>query len=168
MNIFHIHNWDHTIKHWDEEYLREENPPMREFYFDLKDMLIFIKDYVEYLSFKEGILVSLYGGRFIGVPYDDYYKQCVEEVTKWLHERNMRINSSGGLKLSKEELIDCIDIISESEFMGMSGLCIMIPESGVIIEVQHHMNYLIYTNDVEKQKNIIKELIESHSNVTMF
>lgn len=168
IDIFHIHNWDHTIKHWDEDVKRDVNPPMREFYFDLNDMLIFIKNYLNKLSFKEAILASLYGGRFIGVPYDEYYKQCVEEVTKWLHAQKMRINSNDGLFLTREELLDCIDMISESGFMGMSGLCVFIPEAGVVIVLHHHMNYLIYTNETEKQKSIIKGLVELQPNVITY
>lgn len=168
IDIYHVHNWDHTIMHWNEDHMRRENPPIREFYFDLKDMFVFIRNYLDNLSFQEAIVASLYGGRFVGIPYDEYYKQCVEELKNWLHAQGLRINSSDGLSLTKAELLDCIDMISESGFMGMSGLHVIIPESGIVIKVHHHMNYLIYTKDFEKQKIILRELTNLNQNVIMF
>lgn len=168
IDVFHTHNWDHNIMHWDEDNLRNENPPLREFYFDLKEMLIFIRNYLNELIFKEAILASKYGGRFIGIPYDENYKHCVEEITKWLHMHNMRVNSSDGLLVNKVELINCIDIISESGFMGMSGLCVFIPDAGIIIDIHHHMNYLIYAKDKNFQKTIIRGITDLQDNIKMY
>ncbi|SMC48556.1 hypothetical protein SAMN02745168_1168 [Papillibacter cinnamivorans DSM 12816] len=168
IDVYHTHNWDHIIKHWDEDSKRNENPALREFYFDLQDMLEFLSDYLSTLTYKEAIFASLYGGRFVGIPYTKEFIPCVDELTKWLHANNMRINSSAGLLVTKKELLDCIGMISECGFMGMTRLFILIPESGVAITAHHHMNYLIYTNDFNKQRLIIKKIIDMQNTIDVY
>lgn len=167
IDVYHIHNWDHIIQYWDEDSRRNENPPLREFYFDLQEMLIFLTNYLNNLSFKEALLASLYGGRFVGIPYTKDFIRCVDELTEWLHSNKMRINSSAGLLVTKQELINYIGMISECGFMGMSGLHIFIPEAGIAIYPHHHMNYLIYTHDLDEQKYIIKGIADSQKNITV-
>ena len=168
MDVFHIHNWDHDIMYWDQKNQRNEHPLLKEFYFDLEEMLIFIRGYLNKLGFREAILASQNGGRFIGVPYDEGYKHCVEQITKWLRTHHMRVNSSGGLLVNKAELLNCIDIVSESGFLGMSGLCVFIPEAGIVILSHHHMNYLVYAKDKDYQKTLIKSLTAAQDSVQMY
>lgn len=168
MDVYHINNWDHLIKFWDEDSKCNENPPLREFYFDLKEMLAFIVSYLYELNFKKAIIASLYGGRFIQRLYDGEHKHCVDEITKWLHTNKIRVNSSAGLLLTKNELMDNIGMISECGFMGMSELYVFIPEAGVAFKTHHHMNYFIFTNDLEKQKSIIKGLTDICRNVILY
>lgn len=168
IDVYHIHNWDHTIKHWDEDLKRNDNPPLREFYFDLKDMLNLLIDYLNIVPFEKAIVSSLNGGRFIGIPYTKDYEHCVNELTKWLHLNSMRINSSAGLLVSKQELMSCIDMISECGFMGMSELYIFIPEARIAIYTHHHMNYVIYTDALDKQKLIIEKIVDLHNNIAIY
>jgi hypothetical protein len=168
IDVYHIHNWDHTIKHWDEDLERNDNPPLREFYFDLKDMLNLLIDYLNIVPFEKAIVSSLNGGRFIGIPYTKDYEHCVNEMTKWLHLNSMRINSSAGLLVSKQELMSCIDMISECGFMGMSELYIFIPEARIAIYTHHQMNYVIYTDALDKQKLIIEKIVDLHNNIAIY
>ena len=168
LDVYHLHKWDHDIAFWEDDSLGNECVPMREFYFDMNEMLAFFLGYIRQLSFSQAYIAPPWGGRFIGRPYNERFAPVVSEVTAFLHARGMRINSAAALMANKQELIDSAAMLSEAGFLGMSWMHMFIPEAGIAIEPHHHMNYLIYTHEKEAQKALISEVTESLDLVRLF
>ncbi len=168
LDVYHLHEWDHSVIFWEDDSLRNEHVPMREFYFDMKEMLVFFNGYLQRLSFSQAYIAPLYNGRFIGHPYDEHYAFIVKEITAWLHLHGMRINSAACLSVDRQELLEITAMLSEAGFLGMSRLHVFIPEAKVVIEPHHHMNYLIYTHQKEVQKSLLQEVTASLDLVRLF
>lgn len=168
LDVYHAHGWDHDIIFFEDDSLRNEHVPMREFYFDMKDMLRFFKDFLQRLSFSQAYIAPLYNGRFIGRPYDERYAPVEKEITAWLHVHGMRINSAAGMAVDKKELLEIAAMLSEAGFLGMSRLHVFIPEAEVVIEPHHHMNYIFFAHQAEEQKTLIREAAASLELVRLF
>ena len=149
IDVYHKNNWDRFTIHFNEE-SKNECPSYIEFFFNAKELVDFLKTFIEREKFEKCYIASLYNEKYkLKLFDDDVCKDVYDEFKRLLNSLGLKTNTSCAIEMNKEELLSFCDIISIGAFSGVLEYIIVIPELEIIINPHHHMNYLIYSNNRE-------------------
>ena len=150
IDVYHKNNWDRFTMHFCEE-TENKCPSYIDFFFDAKEMVDFLKTFIEKGKFEKCYVASRYNGRYkLKFIDDDVCKDIYDEFKKLLNSLGLKINTCCAIEMDKTEILNWCDRISIGAFSGVSEYVIVIPELEIIINPHHHMNYLIYSNNTEE------------------
>ena len=165
IDIYHEDNWDHMVIHWDEE-TKNECQSYIEFFFDAKDMVEFLTQFLKAMNFQYAYLGNIYNSKYkIKKPSDDISADLYSEFETIFHSQALKINTSKAIGFEKNEIIKWISRFSIGGFIDISDLYLLIPDENIIIKSYHHMNYLFYSNDIKHLKNMIMPVLENKQKI---
>lgn len=139
----------------------KHNGTRREFYTDLKIIFKFLIDYINFNNITYFIVAPLYNDWFsekCSSITEDIYTEFYNFLKKYQTDSDPLF----GLRLEIKENIHYIEMLLESSFRNVSNLNFLFPEHSVIIEISHHFNLVFLTNNFEKEKNKITDLLKNY------
>lgn len=164
---YHYHEWDHgyysTLGYQGTK---------REFYQDLKEMVDFLYEYLNYFNVKNIIIAPLHRFNIFAWEGDmkkDYrYNDIYIEAMDFLKKNNVKKNSQCGIEVEINTNREIIELILEGAYRYVLELCIFIPERAVIIEPTHHFDLMFFVKDFKNQKKVIKKIISRFPNIIYY
>ena len=164
---YHYHEWDHGYYSWGAY-----EGTRREFYEDLRDMVDFLYQYMDYHNMKEVIVAPLHNYNIFvwdkGIEDDDTANDIYKETMELLRKNRVSKNSQAGIKFKIEGNKRIIELILEGNYRGILQFCLFFPDKGIIIEPTHHFDLKFFTNNFEVEKTIIKNVIINHKNLRYY
>lgn len=165
IDVYHRNNWDHFVKHFDEENV-DVTPSYVDYFFDAKTMVCFLQDFLKEQDFDECYISTTYNCSFKLKTFDDdVCKDIYDEFKKLINSMGLKVNTNSAIKMSKKEFLDWVDKFSFGGFCGVSEYSVLIPCLKLLIKPHHHMNYLFYTNDKKRIAFKIKSKINQDLSV---
>ena len=156
IEVYHKNNWDRLTIHFNEP-SKDECISYINFFFDAKEIIDFIKTFIEKEEFEKCYIASLYNEKYkLKLFDDDVRKDIYDEFKRLLNSLGLKTNTSCAIEMNKKDLLSLCDIISIGAFSGVLEYIIVIHDLKIIINPHHHMNYLIYSDDKEKLLSQIK------------
>ncbi len=164
IGVHHKNEWDHGYDIY--EYV--PGWERRRFYSDLNDMAAFLKDYIVKTSLTELIVAPCYQHRQFDWNPDENGHDIYMEIKKFLTDNGIKRQSGAGVKFHPLENEDLLCMVLEGAFRGISRLCMFFPEKKLIVEPTHHFDLAFCTNDIEKEKQVIQDLLCNHPNLKYY
>ena len=161
---YHCHEWDHGYYAWGGY-----EGTRREFYEDLKEMVDFLYEYMNYCNIKTVIIAPLHNCNIFAwngnMKNDNRYSDIYNEAMLLLKKNNIKKDSQEGIEIELEGNRKTIEMILEGAYRYVLELCIFSPEKSIIIEPTHHFDLIFFTKEFEKQKSIIEKILGNYKNI---
>lgn len=174
IEVYHIHEWDHGYDsiyyciNSDGSVRNTFKNTRRQFYSDMKEMIHFLCDYINYNHITNLITAPLFLNSWISCESYSEVKDIYSEIVLFLKKSQIRKNSKNGAKFEISENIKNLEMLVEGAFRGVSNACFLFQQNNVVIEPSHHFNFIFYPNDFEKEKKVITALLKKHSNLQYY
>lgn len=174
IEIYHFHEWNHG---YDSTYYCV-NPDgsirntfestRRQFYSDMKEMINFLCDYIEYNHITDVIAAPLFSDSWISCESYSEVKDICSEIVLFLKKNQIRKNSKSGVSFEVSENIEKLEMLVEGAFRGVSNAYLLPQNHNVVVEPSYHFNFIFYPDDFEKEKKIINELLKNYPNLRYY
>lgn len=164
-DIYHVDDWDHRIKDYSnsDERVYASNV---DFFFDSKDMTDFLKEFLRFIDFDKCYILSLYHtNNKIAKGNSSVENDIYEEYKIMLNSVGLSVNTFDTVQMTKDEIINWCKYFSVAGFMGISNFSLIIPKADITIIAHHHMNYLIYSDLLNKE--FVKRITNNHQDIKM-
>ncbi len=174
IEIYHFHEWDHgydSINYCinSDGSIRDTfESTRRQFYSDMKEMINFLCDYINYNNITDLISAPLFSNPWISCESYSEVKDICSEIVLFLKKNQIRKNSKNGVKFEVSGNIGNLEMLIEGAFRGVSNAYLLFQEHDIVIEPSHHFNFIFYPNDFEKEKKIITDLLKKYSNLRYY
>ena len=173
IRVHHIHDWNHGYDgaygiavNADGSYANDNSNfygTRREFYKDMCEINKFLLEYFHIRSIRELIIAPFY--QYNQFSFNAEKNDIYEEIYTFLRKNGVRKNERSGIAIDFNENISEIEMVMEGAFRGISELCIFVPTQKLLIVPDHHFGITFFTQQVEKEKEFISELLERFQNV---
>lgn len=156
------HHWDGGYESWNGY-----NGTREEYYSDQREMFDFLRDFAREINATQCIIAPLH-------KYERHFRETNKSfrendifiaIYRILKEYDIRIDSKSGIILDFEKDFEVVKPFVEGGFRFVSNEVLYFPEKKVAIEPYHHMNYLIYAEDVKKTSEDLKLIGSSYDNI---
>lgn len=173
IEVCHIHNWDYgysenSVKWSEESTYPFYNGPRRQFYTDMKEILDFLYDYINCNNIIDFVSAPLFSNPWISCESYSEVKDIYSETTSFLRKNQMKKNSKSGIQFEIQKNKEILEMILEGGFRGVSNAYLLSQENHIILEPHHHLNIFFFTNNFEKEKKTITELLKNHQNLRYY
>jgi len=173
--VYHIHNWNHGYESWEGIEVDSDgniiqgnaySGTRRSFYSDFREMISFLIDYLEHNSVSEIIIAPCYrDNQFTrNARENDIYK----EIYGFLRSNGVRRGERTGIKLPYSGNIDALEMVVEGAYRDVSELCIFIPEISVLIEPNHHFQFVFWTRQLNETRETVKAILHEYNNLCFY
>lgn len=157
LGVYHSHEWDHGY-----ETTYGFNGSRREFYADTREMMDFLADYFRMNGINEIVIAPCYRYnqfderyyRVKGMPGVDIFS----EIRKFLREQGVKKGDRTGITIPIGGNGGVLEMMLEGSFRGVSKLCFFSFKHKVLIEPNHHFDLVFWTQEFDKEKEILREL----------
>lgn len=154
--VHHFHDWDHGY-----DAIYGYNGTRREFYADLRCMMSFFLDYIDYCCISK-FIITPYKNRNQITYYDDK-NDIYREIHDFLKSRGIRRGSQCGINFSIKGNENIIEMLIEGAFRGVSELDFFSQERSIYIVPNHHFDLVFFTNNFNQEKAVIQKLIKNYN-----
>ncbi len=174
IEIYHFHEWNYG---YDSIYycinsdgsIRETfESTRRQFYSDMKEMINFLCDYINYNHITDLIAAPLFSNPWISCELYSEIKDIYSEIVLFLKKNQIRKNAKSGVNFEVSENIEKLEMLVEGAFRGVSNAYLLSQEHNVVIEPSHHFNFIFYPSDFERENKIITELLKKYPNLRYY
>jgi hypothetical protein len=175
LGVYHCHNWNHGYDSWngievnmDGSYVQNfaYKGPRRQFYADLREMISFLVEYIEYASITEFIVAPCY--RYSQFTYVARKNDIYEETYSFLRSHNIRIGERSGIRLPYNGNINIIEMVVEGAFRDISELCLLFPSRVVLLVPTHHFGVAFWTQEFEREREVVNDLLLKYPNLRYY
>ena len=174
IEIYHFHEWNHGYDstyycvNSDGSIRNTFESTRRQFYSDMKEMINFLCDYIEYNHITDVIAAPLFSDSWISCESYSEVKDICSEIVLFLKKNQIRKNSKSGVSFEVSENIEKLEMLVEGAFRGVSNAYLLPQNHNVVVEPSHHFNFIFYPDDFEKEKKIITDLLKKYPNLRYY
>jgi len=167
LGVYHCHEWDHGYETW-----YGYNGSRREFYADMREMTEFIIENFSANCIYDVIIAPFYrynqfDNRYynsLDMPGADIFK----EIRRFLLDNKVGKGSRAGVSIPVKGNIWLIEMILEGAFRGVSELCLFSTEQKLLIAPTHHFELVFWTQEFNKERDIIKSILPKYPNLVYY
>lgn len=167
LGVYNCHEWDHGYYCWSGY-----NGTRREFYEDLREMVDFLYEYINFCNIKEVIVAPFHRYNIFAwegnMKNNEGYSDLYMEVMEFLKKNNIKKGSHSGIKMETDGNRRIIEMILEGNYRHVTKLCLFFPDKYVMVEPTHHFDLIFFTKAFEEQRNIIRQIVSKYKNIRYY
>ncbi len=161
IDVYHFHEWDHGYdSHTGYCGAR------REFYNDFFEMKVFLKRYVELKELTK-VIVSPLHQRYYFNAWDECVDDIYNEINTFLENNGIDKRYECGLRFNIDENWKFIDAVCEGAYRDVTNIAFVFEESKTVLIPHHHMNFGVYSYNLQKEKELVQKLIANIPTIEM-